>query len=279
MATIHDYSGCLIDSTSDPRCGMEFDTEKIAYDFYNAYGRKMGFNIRRESYEKRLFAMFVGLNHHQETFVFVSALIWLMSIFELRQKWAYVYVKQVWSVGMKSTRPSERFNASLKDYLKSDYNLPQFFMYFERMVNDKRYKELEAEYDSCYRLVNMNIPVKMLIQARDIYTKPIFEEFQEQFIEAVELNITNCIEDNGDFIYTLTMYDAFGKGDNCNVRKGSDNKLFCSCRMFEKKWVLYGHAIKVLRDIMNIKEIPDQYLLKRWIKRARSECVQNIHGH
>ena len=31
---------------------MEFDSEKIAYDFYNPYGRKVGFSIRRESYGK-----------------------------------------------------------------------------------------------------------------------------------------------------------------------------------------------------------------------------------
>ena len=31
---------------------MKFDSEKRAYDFYNAYGRKVGFSIRRESYGK-----------------------------------------------------------------------------------------------------------------------------------------------------------------------------------------------------------------------------------
>ncbi|KAL5776613.1 hypothetical protein ACOSP7_009539 [Xanthoceras sorbifolium] len=51
---------------------------------------------------------------------------------------------KTWSAGMKSTQLNESFNASLKDYLKSDLNLSQFFMHFERMVNDKRYKELEA---------------------------------------------------------------------------------------------------------------------------------------
>ncbi|TXG73554.1 hypothetical protein EZV62_002133 [Acer yangbiense] len=368
---VHNYSGCLSDSSSKPRCGMEFDNEKIAYDFYNTYGRKVGFRIRRESYGKnnktgeltsRTFVcskhgirsndkrdvltkkpraqtrtgcdaqMSIKLNRQTNNFcvthfvevhnhpliqeecthmlpsqrkMVVSQAIevnlaeesgitlkssyelmerqamsgkapktiftdqdaamaktlsvsvlsrfmnyieeeneflaewncmldeygvhdnsWLKSIFELRKKWAYVYVKQAWSTGMKSTQLSESFNGSLKDYLKSDHNLPQFFMHFEKMVNDKRYKELEAEYDSCYRLVNLKIPVKMLIQARDIYTKPIFEEFQEQFVEAVELNITNCIEDNGDFMYTLTMYDAFGKDDNCKkqyMRKVSEH--------------------------------------------------------
>ncbi|KAL5744541.1 hypothetical protein ACOSP7_027412 [Xanthoceras sorbifolium] len=304
MAKNDAYSRCLSDSILKPRCGLEFDLEKAAYDFYNMYGRNVGFSIRRESYgknnktseltsrtfvcskydneeqitnifwadarmiidygqfgdvvsfdttykidkENRLFAIFVGLNHHRETIVFGAALmydettdsfIWLFekflqamsgkapksiftnqdaamvkaltvvmletnhrlcmwhmmqnalqhvsgmlrgpggvksvlsrfmdnieeesqfitkcysmhdndrlkSIFKNRNKWAYVYVKQAWSAGMKSTQLSESFNASLKDYLKSNLNLSQFFMHFERMVNDKRYKELEAEYD------------------------------------------------------------------------------------------------------------------------------------
>ena len=39
-----------------------------------------------------------------------------------------------------------------------------------------------------------------------------------------------------------------------------------------------SHAIKVLRDALNIKEILAQYVLKRWTKQARVERVQDMHG-
>ncbi|KAL5804952.1 hypothetical protein ACOSQ3_031752 [Xanthoceras sorbifolium] len=120
----------------------------------------------------------------------------------------------------------------------------------------------------------------MLIQAREIYTKAIFEEFQEQFVEAVELNIIKCIEDGGDSLYTVTLYDSYGKEDDCRkryVKRDSTDILSCNCRMFETKGVLCSHIIKVLRDNMNIKEIPAQYILKRWTKQVRSECVQDMH--
>ncbi|XP_062028702.1 protein FAR1-RELATED SEQUENCE 5-like [Rosa rugosa] len=35
-----------------PRKGMEFDSEQATYDFYNRYGGKEGFSIRRESHAK-----------------------------------------------------------------------------------------------------------------------------------------------------------------------------------------------------------------------------------
>ena len=113
---------------------------------------------------------------------------WLKSIFDLKEKWAYTYVRHEWSVGMKSAQLSESFNATLKDYLKSDLNVAQFFMHFKRAVNDKRYKELEAKYDLLYRLVN----VKMLIQAREVYTKVMFLEFQNQFEQVVDLDM-DCV--------------------------------------------------------------------------------------
>ncbi|KAH7557591.1 hypothetical protein JRO89_XS11G0186800 [Xanthoceras sorbifolium] len=133
-----------------------------------------------------------------------------------------------------------------------------------------------------YRLVNLKIPVKMLIQAREIYTKAIFEQFQEQFVEDVELNIIKCIEDGEDSLYTVTLYDSYGNEDDCRkryVKRDSTDMLSCNCRMFEINGVLCSHIIKVLRNNMNIKEILAQYILKRWTKQASSECVQDMYGH
>ncbi|KAF8395820.1 hypothetical protein HHK36_019774 [Tetracentron sinense] len=42
--------------------------------------------------------------------------------------------------------------------------------------------------------------------------------------------------------------------------------------------ILCSHAIKVLKDVMNIMELPNQYILKRWTRKAKVECVQDMHG-
>ncbi|KAG5546375.1 hypothetical protein RHGRI_018528 [Rhododendron griersonianum] len=108
---------------------------------------------------------------------------WLQRIFDLREKWARPYVRWAWSAGMNSTQLSESFNSDLKDYLRSDHNLVQFFTHFERLLDEKRCKEREAD-----------------------------------------------------------------------------------------------HAIKVLKDAMNIMEIPSQYILRRWTRVARAEVVQDFRG-
>ncbi|KAF8403312.1 hypothetical protein HHK36_011414 [Tetracentron sinense] len=42
--------------------------------------------------------------------------------------------------------------------------------------------------------------------------------------------------------------------------------------------ILCSHAIKVLRDVMNIMELPNQYILKRWTRKPMIECEQDMHG-
>ncbi|GMP40759.1 hypothetical protein CsSME_00011083 [Camellia sinensis var. sinensis] len=83
---------------------------------------------------------------------------------------------------MKSTQLSESLNADLKEYLRSNYSLIQFFTHFER--------------------------------AGDVYTKTIFEEFQDEYVGSLELYVANY------------------------------GNLSCSCRLFEMKGILCSHVIK-----------------------------------
>ncbi|KAK3182915.1 hypothetical protein Dsin_030201 [Dipteronia sinensis] len=52
MATIDSEFECLNKLDRQLRCGMEFESEQSAYEFYNVYRRKMGFNIRKDTFEK-----------------------------------------------------------------------------------------------------------------------------------------------------------------------------------------------------------------------------------
>ena len=47
---IHVPSNVSMEST--PFKGMEFEADESAYDFYNEYGRKTGFSIRKEYVNK-----------------------------------------------------------------------------------------------------------------------------------------------------------------------------------------------------------------------------------
>nr|KYP43285.1 hypothetical protein KK1_035286 [Cajanus cajan] len=54
-----------------------------------------------------------------------------------KEKWACTYVRKTFTTRMRLTQLSESFNVDLKNHLKSDLNLGQFFTHFERVVNRK----------------------------------------------------------------------------------------------------------------------------------------------
>jgi hypothetical protein len=50
--------------------------------------------------------------------------------------------------------------------------------------------------------------------------------------------------------------------------------VVCKCRQFDRIGILCGHALKVL-DLMNIKSLPPQYVLKRLTREARNGPTQD----
>ncbi|CAL5339288.1 unnamed protein product [Camellia sinensis] len=135
---------------------------------------------------------------------------WLAQTFGVKEKWGWPYIMNSWAAGMSTTQLSESFNAFLKDYLNCDHNLMEFFKHFERVLYDKRYKELEAEYNLCQKLPRVAIPTVMLKQMADIYTKTIFEEFQNEYVQSIEASIVGTMHDGESTIFTIQT-DVDGK--------------------------------------------------------------------
>jgi len=65
---------------------------------------------------------------------------WLDSIYKVKEKWAECYLKDVFTLGMRSTQLSESLNSELKRHFKSDFDIIRFLKHFERVVEDKRKK-------------------------------------------------------------------------------------------------------------------------------------------
>ncbi|OMP10240.1 hypothetical protein COLO4_04687 [Corchorus olitorius] len=164
---------------------------------------------------------------------------WVKEIYKVKEKWAKAYVKRTFSAEISSTQISESFNSSLKDHLQPDMNLVQFFGHFERVLNDKRYNELKSEFDLRQKLPKLKMKTPMLKQAGEIYTAAMLDKFQYEYEK-----------------FQATFVEE---------KKETDDHL-------------PDHTLKVL-DLMNIKLIPDRYILKRWTKHARDGNVQDFDGH
>ncbi|KAA8548181.1 hypothetical protein F0562_004558 [Nyssa sinensis] len=191
---------------------------------------------------------------------------WLHGIFKEREQWAIPYGRHIFCADIVSTQFCESFNTNLRKYLKSDLDVLQFFKHFGRVVNDWRYKELEANYDMSQHMPRLMGDVILLKHARDVYTPKIFELFQQEYETCLNVVVNQCTESGSLFEYKVCIYGQLQ--EYTVIFNSSEDSAICNCMKFQFTGVLCSHALKVL-DYRNIKVIPNQYILKRWTKDAR----------
>ncbi len=203
---------------------------------------------------------------------------WLASIYKHKEKWAKCYMKNALTLGMRSTQLSESLNDDLKDHLKFDLDIIRFFTHFERAVQGKLDKELGSEYESGKKMPRIKMKTPMLLQVSQLYTPCIFEAFQSEYERSMAA-YARATNKTNEYIVGIGALD--GKStveEECLVVSDpSDQMVSYTCRQFERCRIMCSHALKVL-DMMNIKLLPDQYILKRWTREARCGTVQDIHG-
>ncbi|XP_056691911.1 protein FAR1-RELATED SEQUENCE 5-like [Spinacia oleracea] len=207
---------------------------------------------------------------------------WLDSIYAVKEKWAECYMTNVFSLGMRSTQLSESFNKDLKGYLKCTMDIMRFFKQFERVIVLKRQNETNNEFDSREKLPRIKMRRSPLLrQVGQIYTPNIFEAFQDEYDWSTTTYIKQPVEDQVSNEYRVVISDL---ENNNSIDKEYQvlgdpltETISCSCKFFERLGILCAHAFKVL-DTMNIKLVPEKYILKRWTRVARDETVQDIYG-
>ncbi|XP_034605112.1 protein FAR1-RELATED SEQUENCE 7 isoform X2 [Setaria viridis] len=199
--------------------------------------------------------------------------VWLQKVFEEKEKWAKPYVKGIFSAGMKGTRFNDSLHSEVRDHLRAEVDIILFLRHVQKVVNDRRHKELEIEYSSRLKLPYFKIKAPVLLQASEVYATMIFQLFQEEHEEFQSAYIVNRDESGPCREYTVSVID---KEKQFKVYGNpTEQTVSCSCRKFETKGFLCSHALKVL-DAMDIKYLPDRYILKRWTKYAR--CLTSLEA-
>ncbi|XP_028557014.1 protein FAR1-RELATED SEQUENCE 5 [Dendrobium catenatum] len=199
---------------------------------------------------------------------------WLKKIYEKKEKWAPAYSRDTFCADLQTTLRSECFNDILKEWLNQEADLSYFFRQYEKLLEEKRYAELQADYHA-----NQGIPriphLRMLWQAANMYTPAMFEIFRSEF----EL-FMNCVVCSCGEIGTFSEYEVTLKGKTRAhfVRFDSlDGTVICSCKKFFFVGIQCCHVLKVL-DFRDIKELPQQFILKRWRKDAKSGSLRDNQG-
>ncbi|GAV72490.1 FAR1 domain-containing protein/MULE domain-containing protein [Cephalotus follicularis] len=196
---------------------------------------------------------------------------WLRWMFREKEKWGVVYGRNTFFVDMKTMHLGENLSNKFRSYLNSDQDLIQFFRHFERVLDEIRYKEIEADDEMSRCMPRLMGNVVLLRHASESYTPKAFEIFQREYEKCLNVVVKQC-SPNG--LLTEYKVNTFGQTREYTVTfNSSDDTVICECMKFQYVGFLCSHALKVL-DQRNIKVVPSRYISKRWTKEARVGSVK-----
>ncbi|XP_042505484.1 protein FAR1-RELATED SEQUENCE 5-like [Macadamia integrifolia] len=233
---------------------------------YTHFGDVVNFDMTLcTNIEYRSFGVFTGFNHHKDQDAAMGKAI--SEVFPDNGMYEEVIAFE---------------NAWMKlriDYLVTDsscLDLVQFFKHFERMVTDKRYNELKAKFDARNKTPrNFFLMSPIMNQALEIYTPKIFEELQHEYIWITACFIKFWNKSAAIDNYIAAVVDREG---NFNVECNPVGPtIACNCKKFETFGILCCHALKIF-DVLDIKFIPANYVLRRWTRGGRSMIVKVDDG-
>jgi zinc finger SWIM domain-containing protein 3 len=146
----------------------------------------------------------------------------------------------------------------------------------EHVVEDKRERELQAEFESRKKQPRILMMTPILVQTSKIYTSVIFEAFQAEYEKSLAVYIIDSNRSTEFSIAIGALVESSTLEEERTVIVNLvDQIVTCSCRLFERIGILCRHALKGL-DLMNIKLLPERYILKRWTRGTRSEIIQDM---
>ncbi|XP_018462342.1 protein FAR1-RELATED SEQUENCE 5-like [Raphanus sativus] len=172
---------------------------------------------------------------------------WLKDLFELREKWA-----------------------------RSSYNLLHFFKHYERVLDDRRFKELTADFGMMHNSPVLSAPVEMLQHAVDVYTPEVFTLFQKQYTAIGDYVAKRVNKSEMTSAEYNVSFRGVGKNHLVNYDAANET-IHCSCMKFSFAGVLCRHALKVLAK-KDVRRIPPIYILNRWSKEAKARTISFYHS-
>ncbi|KAJ6938004.1 protein FAR1-RELATED SEQUENCE 9 [Populus alba x Populus x berolinensis] len=196
---------------------------------------------------------------------------WLQSMYNARQQWVTVYLRDTFFGELSVTDGSGGLNSFFDGYVSASTTIQMLIKQYEKALASWHEKELKADYDTTNTTPVLKTPSPMEKQAAGLYTRRIFMKFQDELVETLA-NPATKIDDSG----TITTYHVAKFGEEHKAHTVCFNsvemKATCSCQMFEYSGIICRHILAVFRA-KNVLTLPSQYVLKRWTTNAKSRAV------
>lgn len=201
---------------------------------------------------------------------------WLQSMYNARQQWVPVYMRDTFFGEMSVNEGSEGTSSFFDGYVNATTTIQMLIKQYEKAVASWHEKEVKADYDTTNTAPVLKTPSPTEKQAANLYTRRIFMKFQEELVETLA-NPATKVDDSGPV--TIYRVAKFGEDHRAHTVRFNtfEMKASCSCQMFEFSGMICRHILAVFRA-KNVLTLPSQYVLKRWTRNAKSRAVMDEHA-
>jgi hypothetical protein len=122
--------------------------------------------LRLKRILRKRFDLVNGYNLHDKT--------WIILTYAIKKKWVACFMKEVLTLGMRSTQLGESLNSHFKSCMKRNVDILQLFKHFKSVVEEKPANELSCVYASSHKLPRLVYETSpMPIQIEKVHTHNI----------------------------------------------------------------------------------------------------------
>jgi hypothetical protein len=192
---------------------------------------------------------------------------WMQSVYEDRKLWVPTYMKDVCLAGMSTTQRSESVNSYFDKYVHKKTAVQEFVKQYESILQDRYEEEAKADSDTWNKQPALKSPSPLEKSVAGVYTHAVFKKFQVELLGVVACHPKIEIQEETSFTYRVQEFER--SQDFIVIWNKMKSEISCMCRLYEYKGYLCRHAMIVLQ-LCGLPAIPSQYVLKRWMKDAKS---------
>ncbi|KAL7138710.1 hypothetical protein ABFS83_09G001200 [Erythranthe nasuta] len=207
---------------------------------------------------------------------------WLQLLYEDRQMWAPVYLKDTSFVGMLPiSESSEGSSAFFDGYIHKHTSFKEFLDKYDLSLQRKHLKEAIEDFESRNSRFELKTKSNFEFQLSKVYTKEMFKKCQIEVEGMYSCFNTKQVAEE-DEIMTFVVKEGIeveGKEKETRqyevVYETSQTEVRCICSLFSVKGYLCRHALNVL-NYNGVEEIPSQYILPRWNKEYKRKFTLDV---
>ncbi|KAJ0034830.1 hypothetical protein Pint_24947 [Pistacia integerrima] len=185
--------------------------------------------------------------------------------------WVPLYLRGTFFAGIPIGENIESFFGTT---LTGQTPLREFISRYNQGLEKRREQERKEDFNTLNLQAILQTKEPMEEQCRRLYTLAVFRIFQNELLQSYSYFGIKTYEEGSIVRYLVRKC---GNENEKHVVTFSPLNVSCSCQMFEFEGMLCRHILKVL-NLLDIKEIPSQYILHRWTRNAVYGIVSDVES-